>query len=89
MEFNSVQAVKGVYLRKAGKWVLESSNLLSMSVEEYNRFISADTLRWFRNLGSAQHTKHNYTSFGWKCVQLVSVSPDESEKHEYNFRFIK
>ena len=88
MEFNSVQAAKAVYLRSGSRWVMEESSVFTMRVEEYKRFISPETLNWFRNLGSAQHTQHKLTSFGWQCVKLVSISPDESEKHEYNFRFI-
>jgi hypothetical protein len=89
MEFNSVQAAKAVYLRKARKWEMQESSIVNFRKEQYEAFVSIDTVRWFQNLGSKQVLTRSYTSFGLQVVKLVSYSPDGDEKHEYNFRFIK
>lgn len=89
MEFNSVLVVKGVYLRKAGKWEIQESSNFVLKNDQYESFVSIDTVRWFQNLGSKQVLSRSYTSFGLQVVKLVSYSPDGDEKHVYNFRFIK
>ena len=89
MEFSKVQAAKAVYTRSAGKWVLIESDILNFTKEDYTRFTSRETMRWFVRLGSKQVLSKTYTAYGLQVTKLVSYSPDNEEKHEYNFRFLQ
>jgi len=89
MEFSKVQVLKSVYLSIGGKWEYQEQDLFYLTKEEYTRFTSRDTMRWFRNLGSRQVPVNGCTSFGNLCVKLSSFSPDGYEKHVYQFRIIK
>lgn len=89
MEFSKVQAVKAVYTLSAGKWVFQSDSILYLKKEEYQKFVSNDTVRWFRNLGSKQILSRSFTSFGYQVTKLSSYSPDGEEKNVYNFRFLQ
>lgn len=89
MEFSKVQVLKSVYLFKASKWEYMEQDIFTLSKEEYQRFTSRDTLRWFRNLGSKQVPVNGCTSYGNLCVKLSSYSPDGEEKHVYQFRIIQ
>jgi hypothetical protein len=89
MEFSKVQVLKSVYLSKREGWVYEEEDIFYLTKEEYIKFVSKETLRWFRNLGSRQVPVHAETSFGSQCVKLTSYAPYGVEKHVYNFRFLK
>jgi len=88
MEFTQVQVAKAVYIRQNSKWIVQESAILHFTQEQYNTFVSSDTVKWFHRLGSKQVLSKSYTSFGYQVVKLVSYSPDMEEKHEYNFRLL-
>lgn len=88
MEFSQVQAAKAVYIRSNSKWVIQESEILNFTKEQYTRFVSKETISWFVRLGSRQVISKSYTAYGRQVVKLVNYSPDNEEKHEYNFRFI-
>lgn len=88
MEFRKVQVLKSVYLESPKGWELQESKTMYYSPAEYLRFVSNDTLQWFRRIGSKQVVQRSETSFGSQITKLSSYSPDNTEKHVYNFRFI-
>ena len=88
MEFKQVQVLKSVYLESPKGWAFHSETILNYTAAQYYTFVSNDTLQWFRRIGSRQVAKKQYTSFGHLVTQLSSYSPDNTEKHVYNFRFI-
>ena len=83
-----VQILKSVYLESPKGWAFHESITLYYTEEEYNTFVSNDTLKWFRRLGSKQVVQSSNTSIGRQITKLSSYSPDNTEKHVYNFRFI-
>ena len=88
MNFKSVGVAKAVYKFIDGQWkCVESSNEI-YTPEKFKLFVSNETLNYFRRLGSKQSVKYGNTSYGRQVVALTSTSPDETEKHGYNFRFI-
>lgn len=88
MEFKSVGVAKAVYVYEGGKWVCKESCNMNFTPEQFKSFVSDETISFFRRLGSKQYVKHAQTSYGRQVVALSSTSPDETEKHAYNFRFI-
>lgn len=88
MEIKKVQVLKTVYLRSSNSWKYETESLTTFTLSEYLQFVSKGTVSWFRRLGSRQVLKKQHTSFGHLVTQLSSYSPDNTEKHVYNFRFI-
>ena len=88
MEFKKVQVLKSVYVGSPNHWEFTESNSMYFTPAEYFRFVSDDTANWFRRLGSQQVLKKSNTSFGRQVTELLSYSPDNTEKHVYNFRFI-
>ena len=89
MEFKQVQVLKSVYLESPKGWEFLESDTMYLSPDEYNSFVSRDTIAWFMRLGSKQIAVRSNTSFGRLVTQLSSISPDNTEKHVYNFRFIQ
>ena len=88
MEFKKVQVLKSVYLESPKGWAFHSETILNYTPAQYHLFVSNDTLQWFRRIGSKQVVQRSNTSFGPQITKLSSYSPDNSEKHVYNFRFI-
>ena len=88
MEFKKVQVLKSVYLESTKGWALHESVTMYYTEAEYYRFVADDTLNWFRRLGSKQVVQRSETSFGRQITKLSSYSPDNTEKHVYNFRFL-
>lgn len=88
MEFKQVQVLKSVYLESPKGWAFHSETILNYTPAQYHLFVSNDTLQWFRRIGSKQVVQRSNTSFGPQITKLSSYSPDNSEKHVYNFRFI-
>lgn len=87
MNFKSVGVAKAVYVFEGGKWVCKESCNMDFTPEQFETFVSKETCRWFQQLGSKQSVKYGNTSYGRQVVALTSTSPDETEKHAYNFRF--
>ena len=87
MDFQSVGVAKAVYVFEGGKWVCKESSNMDFTPEQFKSFVSNETISYFRRLGSKQSVKHAQTSYGRQVVALTSTSPDETEKHAYNFRF--
>lgn len=88
MEFSQVQVLKSVYVESGKGWQFVESDTMYFNPDEYKSFVSRDTITWFMRLGSKQIAVFGNTSFGRLVTQLSSISPDNSEKHVYNFRFI-
>lgn len=88
MEFKKVQVLKTIYVYQKNRWVYDCETLSTLTPAEYITFTSRGTVSWFRRLGSKQVLKRSHTSFGHLVTQLSSYSPDNSEKHVFNFRFL-
>lgn len=89
MENFKVQVLKSVFVGSPNHWEFYESCFLNFTAEEYKKFVSRETLAWFRRLGSQQIVKYSNTSIGRQITELSSFAPDNTEKHVYNFRFIQ
>lgn len=88
MENFKVQVLKSVFIGSPNHWEFQESVTMYLSEDQYYTFVSKETINWFMRLGSKQVVQRSYTSFGHPVTKLSSYSPDNSEKHVYNFRFI-
>lgn len=89
MEFNQVQVLKSSFKYENGSYQYVECESFYFSREEYERFTSKETVKWYRNLGSRQVLKYGCTSLGRLCVKLESFSRCESEKITYQFRIVQ
>lgn len=89
MEFSQVQVLKSSFNLEKGHYQFVNCESWYFSREEYERFTSKDTVKWFRRLGSRQVLNYGCTSYGRLCVKLSSFSPCESEKITYQFRIVQ
>ena len=70
-------------------YIEESKEVERISEKEYNRIVSDDTCKWYRRLGGSEHKTMAYTDNGYKCIQLISKSPDRKKKiiREFSIKY--
>lgn len=58
--------------------------------KQHGLITNEDTCKWFRRLGGSETKTMAYTCDGYKCVKLISTSPDRDIKkiREFNFKWI-
>ena len=58
--------------------------------KQHGLTVSDDTCKWFRRLGGSEVKTMSYTCNGYKCIKLVSTSPNKENKtiREYKFKWI-
>ena len=69
-------------------WKQEKETTEKIDKITYSRIVSADTLKWFRRIGSSQYVQRSYTCEGYVITYLSSTSPDKNEKSIREFKFI-
>ena len=79
---------KTEYKKDGKKWVEVTKEISEISKEQYENITSKDTLCFFRRLGGRETVKKEYTSKGYICTFLSSVSPDKQTKIVREFEFI-
>ena len=88
MSFSKVSVSKVTYQLNGKNWQYVNTDVFTYTPEQYNTFISSDTIEWFKRLGSKQVIYKAYTEFGKLVHKLESFAPDHSEKIVYSFVFI-
>lgn len=75
-EFNVIRMHQN---KIAGRWITTKTEYETFTAAEKDRFLSKDTLRWFRNLGGKESVKQSkYKGIG--CTLNTSMSPDGTER---------
>jgi len=59
----------------------------TISKEQYNNLICADTLRFFRRLGGSESVTREYTCDGYNITKSISTSPDKEARTIRVFKF--
>lgn len=54
----------------------------------YCNVIAPETLRFFRNLGGSETVKRNYTKAGYLPTEIISTSPDRTQRTRRHYKFI-
>jgi hypothetical protein len=69
-------------LKEDTKTVFELVETTTSNITEevYNNITDKKTLQFFRGLGGSETATKNYTSKGYKIVQLVSKNPNKTIK---------
>ena len=73
---------------KTSYWKQEKETTEKIDKKTYSRIVSADTLKWFRGIGSSQYVQRSYTCAGYVITYLSSTSPDKNDKSIREFKFI-
>lgn len=82
-EFNTVRVLE---YKVGSRWIEKDLELDTYTDEMKDRFLSKDTLRWFKNLGGLETVKQGaFKGFG--ATINVSVSPDRTERKTTYFLF--
>ena len=68
-------------------WINKEQFVEEISDNQYRNITERDTLQWFRRLGGSESATKNYTQAGYKIVQLISTSPDKTNRTLRYFRF--
>ena len=68
-----------------------SKEVKEIDRKQYGLITSDDTCKWFRRLGGSEVKTMAYTSDGYKCVKLISTSPDRQIKkvREFSFKWVE
>lgn len=75
---------------ESGKsWKTKPVETETREVDElfYKNFTAPETSKFFRRLGGYEKREKDYTSYGFRVVRVVSISPDRSIKIETQFSF--
>jgi len=68
-------------------WINKEQFVEEISDNQYRNITERDTLQWFRRLGGSESATKKYTQAGYKIVQLISTSPDKTNRTLRYFRF--
>lgn len=82
-EYNTIRVTE---VKISGKWIEKDVSFESFTDEEKDRFLSKDTLRWFKNLGGSETVKQG-TFKGFGATINVSTSPSRDERRVTYFLF--
>ena len=75
--------------KNAYKELSKTENIITS--KQHNLTTNDDTCKWFRRLGGSESKTMAYTCDGYKCIKLISTSPDKLVKkiREYKFKFLE
>lgn len=73
------------YTKKGSKWILTDCKAKMVDCIHYTNII--DAVPWFRNLGGYERVNCTYTKYGYIPYEVISISPDRTEKSVYKFDF--
>ena len=66
---------------------LIDTEVKEITEKEHSNITNDDACKWFRRLGGSETKTMGYTCNGYKCIKLVSTSPDKETKKIRNFKF--
>lgn len=76
---NEINFIKEKYTKVLTSWVKTSTSESKEDRDFKDRFLSKDTLKWFRNLGGKESIKQGRLH-GYGCTINTSISPDGQDK---------
>lgn len=74
-----INFIKKEYIKVLTRWVEQGTKERKEDENFKDRFLSKDTLKWFRNLGGKETVKQG-SLHGYGCTIHTSISPDGTEK---------
>lgn len=71
--------------KRGNRWVVDK--VIEQKVDEqfYKNVVNAK--KFFRNLGGYERHEKNYTAWGFRVVRVISISPDKTTRHRWEFDF--
>lgn len=91
--FRDTEDIKEIYLtckryKKSGsKWIQTESKPELINFLHYLNIIDPRTIQFFKNLGGYEKVIRGYTKKGYLPIEVISISPDRTQKTTYNFMF--
>ena len=79
------------YQKKVGTktvWEIDRETKREITEEEHDLTTKEETVKAFRRAGSREILTYGYTSWGYKVVKLVSISPCKESKTIREYKFI-
>jgi hypothetical protein len=66
-----------------------STETKNIDSRQHHLITNDDTCKWFRRLGGSESKTMGYTCDGYKCVKLISTSPNKEIKkiREFDFKY--
>jgi hypothetical protein len=59
-----------------------------LTMDNHRMGTSDGCMQFFKRLGSTFTRKFRYTNQGYKCVEVISVSPDKQDKFVCKYKFL-
>lgn len=73
------------FIKSGSKWIEIGRKEHFVESEVYYNVVSA--VPWFRNLGGYERVSMSYTRAGYIPVEVISISPDRTQKTVRSFDF--
>jgi hypothetical protein len=67
-------------------YIIGNTETEELTESHYNNII--DSVKFFRRLGGTETKQMSYTSRGYNCTKLTSISPDRQTKIVRTFKFV-
>lgn len=75
------------YVKNGSKWEEASSRSEMVNYLHYMNVVDPRTIQFFKNLGGYEKVNKGYTCKGYLPIEVISISPDRTEKTVYKFTF--
>ena len=82
---NNIKLKQTIEHKRGRRWVNDNTTEQVVNEEFYRNVV--DAKRFFRNLGGYERHEKNYTTWGFRVVRVISIFPDRSTRHVWNFDF--
>lgn len=76
-----------VYEKIGSQWKIKKINNFTITKQNLINYSSNETLSFFKMLGGTERRDFKYTQYGYIPARIVSINPDKTIKHMWEFYY--
>lgn len=77
------------YTKVGNQWKIAKINTLTISKENLVNYAGNETMAFFKRIGGTERRDFKYTQYGYIPAKIVSINPDKTMKHVWEFYYGK
>ena len=77
------------YTKVGTQWKIAKINTLTISKENLVNYAGNETMAFFKRIGGTERRDFKYTQYGYIPAKIVSINPDKTMKHVWEFYYGK
>lgn len=77
------------YTKVGNQWKIAKINTLTISKENLVNCAGNETMAFFKRIGGTERRDFKYTQYGYIPAKIVSINPDKTMKHVWEFYYGK